>query len=71
MLMKYRKFPLYGAPYSFVGGIGKQLLAVIIKSYAGLYVLGLFSVAMQPSTYLCHSSPVRLDQYFTKEYVPI
>jgi O-antigen/teichoic acid export membrane protein len=47
MLGQYRKFPLFGAPYSLVGGIGKQLLTIIIKSLAGLHVLGLVYVAMR------------------------
>ena len=47
LLVEHRKFPLYSAPYSFVGGAGRQLTTVILQTFGGLHVVGLFFVAMR------------------------
>jgi O-antigen/teichoic acid export membrane protein len=41
----YRNFPLYTAPYSFVGVFSKRALFLILSVYATTYEVGLFAIA--------------------------
>jgi lipopolysaccharide exporter len=42
---RYRDFPIYKAPYSFVSNGGSQLVLVILKLFSNLTSVGLFSLA--------------------------
>jgi lipopolysaccharide exporter len=44
-LKKYRNFPIYKAPYSFVSNASSQLIPVILRLFAGLDVVGFYSIA--------------------------
>ena len=54
-LNKYRDFPIYKAPYSFVSNASSQLVLVVLRMFADLGSVGLFSLASR-AVYL----PVRL-----------
>ncbi len=42
---KYRNFPLYKAPYSFVSNASSQFVPMILQMFSGLDVVGLYSMA--------------------------
>jgi SAM-dependent methyltransferase len=42
---KYRNFPIYKAPYSFVANASSQLIPVILRLFSSLSVVGLYSMA--------------------------
>lgn len=42
---KYRNFPIYKAPYSFVSNAATQLVVVIIRIFSDLNMVGLYSMA--------------------------
>lgn len=44
-IRKYANFPIYKAPYSFVANASSQLVYVILRVFAGLNVVGLYSMA--------------------------
>lgn len=44
-LKKYRNFPFYKAPYSFVANASSQLVFVILRIFSTLNVVGLYSMA--------------------------
>ncbi len=44
-LKKYRNFPLYKAPYSFVANASSQMVFVILRVFSSLNVVGLYSMA--------------------------
>lgn len=44
-LHRFRNFPLYVAPYSFIGSFSRRLLFLLLGIYASTNVLGLFSLA--------------------------
>jgi O-antigen/teichoic acid export membrane protein len=44
-ITKYRNFPVYKAPYSFVANASSQLIPVILRLFASLDVVGLYSMA--------------------------
>ena len=54
-LYKYRAFPIYKAPYSFVSNAATQLVYVVLRVFSSLESVGLFSLASR-AVYL----PVRL-----------
>jgi lipopolysaccharide exporter len=43
--VKYRNFPVYKAPYSFVANASSQLVFVILRVFASLNVVGFYSLA--------------------------
>jgi lipopolysaccharide exporter len=43
--VKYRNFPLYKAPYSFVANASSQMVFVILRLFTSLNVVGLYSMA--------------------------
>jgi len=45
LLRKYKNFPLYKAPYSFVSNASSQLVVVVIRLFSSLSTVGLFSMA--------------------------
>ncbi len=45
LLNKYRNFPIYKAPYSFIANASTQLVFVILRLFASLNVVGLYSMA--------------------------
>lgn len=47
LLKTYRNFPLYKAPYSFVSNAASQLVIVVIRFFADLMTVGLFSLAFR------------------------
>lgn len=44
-LRKYKNFPLYKAPYSFISNASSQLVFVILRLFASLNVVGFYSMA--------------------------
>jgi O-antigen/teichoic acid export membrane protein/trans-aconitate methyltransferase len=42
---KFKNFPIYKAPYSFVANASSQLIPVILRLFASLDVVGLYSMA--------------------------
>jgi O-antigen/teichoic acid export membrane protein/SAM-dependent methyltransferase len=42
---KYRNFPIYKAPHSFVSNASSQLVIVILRMFADLNLIGLYSIA--------------------------
>ena len=56
---KYKDFPIYKAPYSFISNAGSQLVLVILRLFASLSAVGLFSVASRavylPTTLIASS----------------
>ena len=42
---KYKNFPLYKAPYSFISNSSAQLVQMILQLFAGLDVVGFYSMA--------------------------
>jgi O-antigen/teichoic acid export membrane protein/SAM-dependent methyltransferase len=42
---KYRNFPIYKAPYSFVANASSQLIPLILRLFASLSAVGLYSMA--------------------------
>jgi O-antigen/teichoic acid export membrane protein/SAM-dependent methyltransferase len=44
---RYRNFPLYKAPHSFVSNASSQLVIVILRMFADLNLVGLYSMAMR------------------------
>jgi len=42
---KYKNFPLYKAPYSFISNSSAQLVPMILQLFAGLDVVGFYSMA--------------------------
>ena len=44
-LIEYKNFPLYKAPYSFVANAASQLVFIVLRVFASLQVVGLFSLA--------------------------
>jgi lipopolysaccharide exporter len=44
-LKKYRNFPIFKAPYSFVANASSQLVFVILRIFSSLDVVGLYSMA--------------------------
>ena len=44
-IKKYRNFPIYKAPYSFVANASSQLIPVILRLFDSLDVVGLYSMA--------------------------
>jgi O-antigen/teichoic acid export membrane protein len=44
-LVKYRNFPIYKAPYSFVANASSQMVFVILRLFASLNVVGFYSLA--------------------------
>jgi O-antigen/teichoic acid export membrane protein len=44
-LTEYRNFPIYKAPYSFVANASSQMVFVILRLFASLNVVGLYSMA--------------------------
>ena len=42
---KYRNFPIYKAPYSFVANASSQLIPVILRLFSSLSAVGLYSMA--------------------------
>jgi O-antigen/teichoic acid export membrane protein len=43
--IKYRNFPIYKAPYSFVANASSQMVFVILRLFTSLNVVGLYSMA--------------------------
>jgi len=44
-LIAYKNFPLYKAPYSFMSNAASQLVFVVLRIFASLEVVGLYSLA--------------------------
>jgi O-antigen/teichoic acid export membrane protein len=44
-LFKYKNFPIYTAPYSFIGNAARQFIFVVLRLFADIHVVGLFSMA--------------------------
>ncbi len=42
---RYRNFPLYKAPYSFIANAASQLVVVILRIFSNLSMVGLYSMA--------------------------
>jgi len=42
---KYRNFPMYKAPYSFIANASSQLVVVIMRVFSDLNIVGLYSMA--------------------------
>lgn len=42
---KYKKFPIYTAPYGFLATVGKQLVFIVLRVFSSIQVVGLFSMA--------------------------
>lgn len=42
---EYKNFPLYKAPYSFIANSASQLVFIVLRVFASLQVVGLFSLA--------------------------
>jgi len=47
---KYKNFPIYTAPYTFVGNAAKQVVFVVLRVFADIHVVGLFSMARRAVT---------------------
>ena len=45
LVKKYRNFPLYKAPYSFIANASSQLVFVILRIFSTLNVVGFYSLA--------------------------
>lgn len=43
----YKNYPIYVAPYGFLGQLGKRLTLILLAVYASSHVAGLFSIALQ------------------------
>jgi len=65
--IRYRKFPLYNVPYSFIGAFSKEFLIVAFSFFGQLSAAGLWGLARTvlyvPITFLSNS----LGQVFYKE----
>jgi lipopolysaccharide exporter len=44
-MRKYKNFPIYKAPYSFVSNASSQMVFVILRLFASLNIVGLYSMA--------------------------
>ncbi|HVY30428.1 MAG TPA: lipopolysaccharide biosynthesis protein [Polyangiaceae bacterium] len=47
VMREYKNYPLYVAPYAFVGQFAKRLVFFLLAKYAGASVVGYFAMAMQ------------------------
>jgi O-antigen/teichoic acid export membrane protein len=47
VMFEYRNYPLYVAPYTFVGQFSKRLVYFLLAAFAGASTVGYFAMAMQ------------------------
>ncbi len=46
-MREYKNYPLYVAPYAFIGQFAKRLVLLLLATYAGASAVGCFAMAMQ------------------------